>query len=384
MARRPLVRLAIAGLYRPGAQTVGLVIALGLALTLFVTLAGIQTSLSAELERTVPQRAPNQFVLDIPSTERARFEGLVRRAAPDARLNIVPMLRGTITAYGNQRVADLAELPEGAWFLRGERGVTYSQSPPEGSTVTAGQWWPADYRGPPLVSLDREAARVMGVGVGDTLTVSVLGREIVARIASLREIHWDTMGFNYILVFSPSALEGAPHSLSSTIIMDPAREAAVSRALLGAFPSVSIIAVGEIISQVSTILGQMSTAIVMAALVAILAGIAVLIGAIAAARQSRSYDSVILKTLGAARWQILGTQALEYALLALILSAVSLGLGLSAAWFVIVQVFDFAWRPDWAVVLGTLGAGGAMTLGIGLLGSIPLLSIRPATALRTL
>ena len=190
-------------------------------------------------------------MLDIPATERARFESLVRGAAPDAELNIVPALRGTITAYGGQRVADLAELPEGAWFLRGERGVTYSPvPPPRAATVVAGQWWPADYRGPPLVSLDREAARVMNVGVGDTLTVSVLGREIEARIASLREIHWDTMGFNYILVFSPSALEGAPHSLSATITMAPQHEAAVSRALLGAFPSVSIIATGEIIGQV--------------------------------------------------------------------------------------------------------------------------------------
>lgn len=383
-ARRPLVRLAIASLYRPGAQTVPLVIALGLALTLFVTLAAIQTSLTAEIERTVPKRAPNQFVLDIPATERARFESLVRGAAPDAALNIVPALRGTITAYGGQRVADLAELPEGAWFLRGERGVTYSPVPPPGSAVVEGRWWPADYRGPPLVSLDREAARVMNVGVGDTLTVSVLGREIEARIASLREIHWDTMGFNYILVFSPSALEGAPHSLSATITMDTRHEAAVSRALLGAFPSVSIIATGEIISQVGTIMGQMSTAIMMAASVAILAGIAVLIGAIAAARQERSYDSVILKTLGATRWQILGAQALEYALLALILSAVSLGLGLTAAWFVIVKIFEFGWQPDWAVVLGTLGGGGALTLGIGLLGSLPLLSVRPATALRSL
>jgi putative ABC transport system permease protein len=212
----------------------------------------------------------------------------------------------------------------------------------------------------------------------------VLGREIEARIASLREIHWDTMGFNYILVFPPSVLAGAPHSLSATITMAPRYEATVSRALLGAFPSVSIVAVGEIIGQVGTILGQMSAAIVMAASVAILAGIAVLIGAIAAARQARSYDSVILKTLGATRWQILGAQALEYALLALILSAVSLGLGLTAAWFVIVKIFEFGWQPDWAVVLGTLGAGGTLTLGIGLLGSLPLLSIRPATALRTL
>lgn len=383
-SRRPLVRLAVAGLYRPGAQTIALVIALGLALTLFVTLAGIQTSLSAEIERTVPRRAPNQFVLDIPATEQQRFETLVRGQAPAAEINVVPTLRGTITAFAGTRVADLAELPDGAWFLRGERGVTYSGALPQGSELVDGAWWPADYRGPPLVSLDREAAQVMNVGVGDTLTVSVLGRQIDARIASLRQVNWDTMGFNYILVFPPSVLQAAPHNLAATISMDDAHEGAVSRALLAAFPSISIIAVGEIVAQIGTILGQMSSAIVLAASVAILAGIAVLIGAIAASRQARAYDSVILKTLGATRWQILGAHALEYAVLAAILSVVSLGLGLGAAWYVIVGIFEFGWAPDWAVVLGTLGAGALLTLGIGILGSLPLLSVRPARALRTL
>ena len=382
--RRPLLRLAIAGLHRPGAQTVPLVIALGLALTLFVALAGIQTSLAVEIERSVPERAPNQFMLDIPSAERSRFETLVRREAPGAEINVVPTLRGTIVAFGGRRVADLVELPEGAWFLRGERGVTYSEAVPQGSDLVAGQWWPADYAGPPILSLDREAAEVMGLGVGDTLTVNVLGREIEARIASLREIHWDTMGFNYLMVFPPSVLQSAPHSLAATIGMDQARESAVSRAVLADFPSVSIIAVGEVIAQVSRILSQMSMAILISASVTILAGIAVLIGAIAAARQARSYDSVILKTLGATRWQILGAQAIEYALLAAILASVSLAIGLAGAWYVIVGIFEFGWNPDWAVVLGTLAAGAVLTLGIGLLGSLPLLSIRPARALRTL
>jgi len=382
--RRPLLRLAIANLYRPGAQTVALVIALGLALTLFVTLAAIQTSLDAEISRAVPQRAPSQFVLDIPSESRDRFAALVKREAPEAKLNIVPSLRGTITAYGKQRVADLETLPEGAWFLRGERGVTYADALPQGSELVAGQWWPKDYAGPPLVSLDREAARILNLHVGDTMTVSILGREIEARIASLRQVNWDTMGFNYVLVFSPNTLASAPHSLTSTIDMDTKHEGAVSRALLSTFPSASIIAVSEVIGQVRTILDQMATAILLSASVAILAGIAVLIGAIAAARQARTYDSVILKTLGATRRQILAAQALEYALLALMLAALALGLGTLAAWYVITGVFEFRWAPDWGIVLATLGIGSLLTLGIGLLGSLPVLSVRPAQALRRL
>ncbi len=380
--RHPMLRLALANLHRPGAQTAALIVALGLALTLFVTLAGIETSLDAEIRNVVPKKAPAQIVLDIPAPQQARFRRIVAREAPEARLNIVPVLRGTITAYGRQRVADLKELPDGAWFLRGERGVTYSATLPQGSDLVAGSWWPKDYKGPPLVSLDAEAAKTLGVGLGDRLTVSILGREIDARIASLRKVNWDTMGFNYVLVFSPATLQAAPHSVAATITMDPRHDAAVTRALLAAFPGVSVIAVGDVIDQVGAILTQMSRAILVAASVAILAGIAVLVGAIAASRQARSYDSVVLKTLGATRTQLLGGQALEYGLLAAILALVALALGSAAAWFVIVEVFDFTWSPDWPVVLATLGGGALLTLGIGLAGSIPLLSVRPARALR--
>lgn len=381
--RRPLLRLAVANLYRPGAQTPALVIALGLALTLFVTLAAIQTSLSAEIERTVPREAPDQFVLDIPVAGQMRFREIVAEQAPRAEINIVPALRGTIVAFGGQRVADLAELPEGAWFLRGERGVTYATTLPQGSTLLAGQWWPQDYAGPPLVSLDQEAADIMGVGVGDVLTVSVLGREIEARIASLRRVDWETMGFNYIMVFTPSTFANAPHTVAATI-SDPGEvRPTLARALLTAFPSISIIPVGEVVAQVSGLLDQMASAILAAASVTILAGIAVLVGAIAASRAARGYDSVIMKTLGATRWQVLGAQALEYALLAALLSALALGLGGLAGWFVITQLFDFTWAPDWIIVGSTLLGGAALTLGIGLIGSIPLMNLRPAQALRS-
>ena len=167
--RRPWLRLALANLHRPGAQTAALIVALGLALTLFVTLAGIETSLDAEIRQVVPKKAPAQIVLDIPASQQQRFRTIARAQAPEAQLNIVPVLRGTITGYGDTRVADLAQLPEGAWFLRGERGVTYSAALPEGSDLVAGTWWPTDYRGPPLVSLDAEAARTLGIGVGDRL-----------------------------------------------------------------------------------------------------------------------------------------------------------------------------------------------------------------------
>jgi putative ABC transport system permease protein len=150
------------------------------------------------------------------------------------------------------------------------------------------------------------------------------------------------------------------------------------------FPSVSVIDVGDIIGQVSGILRQVARAILIAASVAVLAGIAVLVGALAAAREARSYDSVILKTLGATRRQLLGVQALEYAVVAAVVLVLSCALGLLAAWFVIVQLFEFTWAPDFVAVAAVLGAGAALTLGIALLGAIPLLRTRPAQALRQL
>lgn len=380
--RRPLMRLALANLYRPGAQTTALVVALGLALTLFVTLAAIQTSLSGEIQSTVPEEAPDLFVLDVPAGGAERLVGVVRQAAPRAELNIVPALRGTVVAYGGQRVADRNDVPDDAFLLRGERGVTYSPVLPEGSELTQGAWWPADYDGPPLVSLDAEQAEALNLSVGDTLTVSVLGREFTARIASLRKINWDTMGFNYVMVFTPSTFASAPHSLTATITGAGDAKPDVTRALLAAFAGVSVIDTGDVLTQVRDLLDQMATAIVTAAAITILAGVAVLIGAIAASRQQRSYDSVILKMLGATRWQVLGAQALEYGLIAALLALISFGLGISAAWYVITQVFEFNWLPDWTVVAATLIGGALVTLGIGLAGSLPLMALRPAEALR--
>jgi putative ABC transport system permease protein len=224
----------------------------------------------------------------------------------------------------------------------------------------------------------------VGLKVGDSITISVLGVEMEARIASLREINWDTLGFNFVLVFSPGSLEAAPYTLAATIGVPAAAEPVVARAVSAGFPAVSMIKVKDVITQVGALLGQLGTAVGIAASVAVLAGIAVLIGAIAASRRSRSYDAVILKLLGATRGQVLATQAMEYGALALILSILALLIGGAAGWVAVTQIFDLAWTPGWGVVALTIAAGGLGTLACGLLGSIPALAARPAEGLRSL
>ncbi|TVV70689.1 ABC transporter permease, partial [Sphingomonas solaris] len=382
--RRPLLRLALANLHRPGAQTDRLVVALGLGLSLFATLAVIETNLSGQIARSVPARAPSFFALDIPNTEADRFRALVARLSPGAEVKTVPSLRGPVVAFAGKRVADLKSIPDGAWILRGDRGLTYAATVPEGSRVVAGRWWPADYAGPPLVSLDVKAADALGLKLGDTMTVSVLGVEVTATIASLREIDWDTMGFNFVMVFSPNALEGAPHSVMATIAMPPAGENALSRAVTAAFPSVSLIRIKEVLAQVADVLGQLGVAIRAAASVAVAAGIAVLIGAIASSRRARVRDAVLLKLLGATRGQVLAAQAIEYAALATIVSALALAVAAGAGWYVVVRLFGLEWATDWPTVIGTVLAGAFAPLAMGLAGALPALRARPAQALRTL
>lgn len=386
---RPLLRAALANLHRPGAQTGALVTALGFGLSAFVLLAAVQSSLDANIAARVPRRAPDFFVLDVPRARAAEFTVAVRQTVPAAQVRMVPNLRGAILAYGPVdkmvRVAELKDIPENVWALRGERGLTYATALPEGNELTSGQWWARDYTGPPLVSVDEKLAKSLNLQLGDRISVSLLGVERSATIASFRRIDWDSLGFNYVLVFTPNAIADAPHNLAATIdLPDGSSSGGLLRRLVKAFPSSSVIETGAILRDARGLLDQMSLAILAVASVAVMAGIAVLLGAIAAARAARTYDTVILRVLGASRAQVLLVLLGEYGLLSVILAAVALPLGSGIGWLVIVKLFGFDWLPAWGVVLGVLGGGLALVLAFALAASLPLLRARPARVLREL
>lgn len=388
----PLLRSALANIHRPGAPTGALVTALGFGLAAFVLLAAVQSAIDGNIAQRVPKEAPDYFVLDVPVAKEQRFVALIRQDFPKAGVRTVPTMRGAVLAYGPKnamtRVADLKELPEGAWALRGERGLTYADTLPAGNSMVEGEWWSPVHAGEPLVSVDADFARAVGLEVGDYLTIGILGVERTARVANLRQIDWESMGFNFALVFSRNAISDAPHNLSATIDLpegaDTAARGTLLRALVKEMPSSSVIEVGGILVEARKLLQQVSLATLAAAAVTVLAGLAVLMGAIAAARAARTYDTVMLRVLGASRRQILLLQLAEYGLLAAVLALVALALGGGLAWVVITQLFEFDWLPDWGEVLGVLGLGVALVLGFALAGSLPLLRAKPAQALREL
>ena len=387
-SRNPVARAALANLHRPGSATGTLVTALGFGLAAFVLLAVVQTAIDGTIAKRVPAEAPDYFVLDVPRDRAGDFRSLVARNDPGAETRLVPMLRGSVIAYGPQsrmtRTADLAELPEGGWALRGERGLTYADAPPEGNTIVAGRWWP---RGTDAaeVSVDEEFADAVGLKLGDRIIFGVLGAEVTATVTSLRRIDWRSMGFNFVFILSPPVLADAPHNLSATVDLPPgAATAPLLQGLVGAFPSSSVIEVGGVMRQARTLLEQVGLATLAAAGVTVLAGIAVLLGAIAAARAQRSYDTVVLRVLGASRAQVLALLVAEYAFLAIVLAMVALALGSVAGWLVIVKLFELDWLPDWVTVGLTLGSGLAAVLVFAILASLPLLREKPAQALRAL
>ncbi|WP_394270222.1 ABC transporter permease, partial [Qipengyuania sp.] len=385
----PIVRTALANLHRPGANTGALVTALGFGLSAFVLLAAVQSAIDGNIEQRVPARAPDYFVLDVPRTGEGEFRRIVLAQDAGADIRTVPALRGAVLAFGERdamiRTAELEDIPEGAWALRGERGLTYADALPQGNSLTQGSWWTPGWQGEPLVSVDAEFAEAAGLEIGDYLTFGILGVERTARIANLRQIDWESLGFNYVFVLSPNALADTPHNLAATVqLSGDAPTGPLLQQLVRAFPSASVIEVGGVLQQARAILEQVGLATLAAASVAVLAGLAVLLGAIAAARAARTYDTVVLRVLGADRRQILIMQLIEYALLAAALALVALLLGSVTAWLVVTQLFEFDWLPDWGEILAVLGLGLGVVFVFALGGSLPLLRARPAQALRSL
>jgi putative ABC transport system permease protein len=295
----------------------------------------------------------------------------------------VPSLRGPVTAVNGVPVTRL-KVSDAAWILRGDRGLSYAATFPEHNVLTAGKWWPADYAGPPLVSIDQDAATALGLKIGDTLTIGVLGVDITARIASFRKIDWRSFGFNFAILFAPGTLEGAPHSWMATVALAPAQEKPFAAAIARDLPTASLVRVRDVIGQVTALFGQLATAVRAAASVTVAAGIAVLIGALAASRRARTYDAVLLKVLGATRGQVAVATLLEYGLLAAIVAALALALGTAAGWYVVTRTLTLAWAPAWGPVVATVGIGAAVTVLLGLAGSWAALSARPNAVLRTL
>jgi putative ABC transport system permease protein len=361
------------------------VLSLGLGLAVIVALTLVDANLRAQLKPEATG-TPDFYFFDIRSTQGDSFKSFLKSSAPGARLVEAPMMRGRIVSLAGVAAEKVRAKESAQWVLDGDRGITYAATPPKGAKLTEGQWWPADYSGPPLVSVDGEIARGLGLKLGDALTVNVLGRDVTAKIANFRRVDWRSFAINFVFVFSPNAFAGAPHSVLMTAELaegaPPGAEVKLVRDAARAFPDVVTVRVKEALQTVAALVARLDLAIRAAAGVALATAVLVLAGALAANARARLMDAVRLKILGATRRRLMAASLLEFATLGAATAAFGVGAGTLAAYVIVARVmqfdFGFVWGPTLLAALGGL----ALTVLLGLAGVWRTLGRKPAEVLR--
>jgi putative ABC transport system permease protein len=381
-------RMALANIHRPGAMTPSVVLSLGLGLAVLVTLTLIDSNLRGQLRQNLPGETPSFYFLDVRGAEIDSFDEFLAKKAPDAKIVQAPMMRGRFVRIGATRAEDVKAKENVAWVLEGDRGVTYADAPPDGSVITAGQWWPKDYSGPPLVSMEEEIANGLGLKIGDPVTVNVLGRNIVAMVANLRKVNWRSFAINFVLVYSPNTFKGAPHTFLVTAAfpkdIGAAAEVALQKEAARDFPSIAGLRVRDALEAVEDLVAKLAVAIRSASGVALSTSVLVLAGALAANRRTRIYDSVVLKILGATRGRLLAAFLIEYALLGAATAAFGLAAGAGAAYVIVTRIMQLDFTFSWPSALAAALAALALTVVLGLLGAWRILGQKPAAFLREL
>ena len=386
-SRIPEIALAVGNIGAPGGLARSVVLSLGAGLSLLVAVALTDASLVKELTSRLPEQSPNYFVLDIAKDDYPAVVKTVTEASPAAEVSSAPMLRGRVVRLKGVPVEQIKAPPEAAWVLTGDRGLSYAEAVPEGSKVIAGTWWAADYAGEPLVSFEAELAGKLGLAIGDDVTVNVLGRNITARVSNLREVNWESLAINFVMVFSPNTLQAAPHNLLATITLPKGatleQEALVGRRLGKTFPAVTAIRVKDALDAFNRIFVKVMTAVRAAGSVTLVAGALVLAGALVTAQRRRILEAVILKVLGATRRRIVGSHLVEYLLLAGVTAMFAVILGAMAAWLTLHSVMDIAFTFSWRAVLQALGLATGLVLLFGGVGTWQVLRARPVPYLRS-
>ncbi|MDT8421257.1 MAG: FtsX-like permease family protein [Desulfuromonadales bacterium] len=378
----PSLRLGLGNIHRRGSPAASTLFSLGLGLTALVIITQVQSNLNDLVSETIPTGAPAYFFLDIQPAQVNDFAKELGRISEVDKVERYPTLRGRITAIKDVPVEQASIDSEVRWAVRGDRYLSYAAQPPGGTEITAGSWWPEDYRGPPLVSLTADLGRGFGLKPGDSLTVNILGREIRAEVASFREVDWSTLELNFAILFAPGVLEAAPQSHLAAVHVSRAGEQEVFRAITARFPNISAISTREVLANVSRALERIGLAFKSMAAVTLLAGFLVLAGAVSADQHRRIQDAIIFKVCGATRGGILMAFATEFALLGLTAGAISALVGSLAAFAILTGPMDTSFTLKPGIVLLTIGAGVLLTLVLGLLGTWKALSQKPAPYLR--
>ena len=364
----PRWRMAIANLHRPGNATADIVLSLGLGLTVLVAVALVEGNLRRDIAGSLPRDAPAFFFVGVEADRIERLAEFVTDIGGTDRFRSVPFLRGRIVRVNGEDPEQALVRDEHAWLIQGDRGLSYATVPPD-NPVVAGEWWPEDYAGPPLLSVDVDVIDAFDLALGDSITLNVLGRELTAEIRHVRRVKWQGMQVNFALLLSPEPLRHAPHSFVATVGATPEAEVLVERTLVRDFPQVTAVRVRDALGRVAELMGSIAAAARGVGGVTLLSGALVLAGAVAAGHRRRPYESVVLKVLGVRRRDVILIHTAEFALLGLVTGVIAAAAGTATAWAVTTRVLNQEWEflPD--VVAGTIAFCVLLTVSLGLFGT---------------
>ncbi len=380
-------RQSLANLYRPNNQTLILIVAIGLGTALISTLYFVQRTLLSEVEISGSNNQPNMVLFDIQTNQVNQVASITEQFGLPL-IQQVPIVTMRLTSIRNQTVEAIKKDTSSRvsrWVLNREYRVTYRDSLIDSEEITKGKWIPTANSGGDsiFVSLEEGLANSMQVDIGDPVSFNVQGVILKTFVGSFRNVDWRRIQTNFLVLFPTGVLENAPkfHVIITKVNSDQVA-ANFQQAVVKAFPNVSIIDLKLILKTVDEILGKISFVIQFMALFSMITGLIVLIGSVILSKYQRIQESVLLRTLGASRKQILSMATLEYFFLGSLASLTGVLIGLAGSFGLAKFSFEINFTPAWAPLLVTYLIITGLTIIIGIATSRSVLNKPPLEILR--
>ncbi len=397
--RAPVARYALGRVRRPGHDTMSMAVAIGVGVMVMTTVAMVKASLLTALGDRIPESAPTFFFVDIQPDQTPVFERIMRAHAPAGAFTLTPVVRTRLASLNGARVNPEAhaETRDG-WYFTREYVLTESADLPKDNVIVEGAWWPAvdaddaagaTAAGPPgsrraavRVSVEEEAARILGLEVGSTMAFDVQGVRLSAVVASLRKVDWGSFSTNFYMILSPTSLDGAPMTYLSAATVAPNEEVPLQQAMVRALPNVTAIQIGDVLANVAQLLSQLAWVIQGMAALTLVSGAAVMVAALSSTRYRRVYEAAVLKVVGGTRRVLAQAFALEFAVVGMLAGALGVALAAALSWAVLYFVLDLPWVWQPAVMLLALAATVTLAVVVGFMSTWRILGEPPLAVLR--
>ncbi len=382
--RQLALRYGLANLYRPGRQVMAILLSLGIAVMVLMTLLQVEKNLLAQLNQNIPEDAPGLFLVDIQSDQKKDLKKLLNSWSLKQPTEMTPLIRSRLHAINGEVVSGMdLEGRKDAWYFTREYVLTYQKDLPAHNIVKRGLWWDAESKGlEEMISVESEAGRHLGLDLGSEISFDIQGIQVSGKISSVREVDWGSMTTNFYFIFPPEVLAGAPETFVATVTADETDDRPIQNAVIDAFPNITIIPIREILETIARILGEIAHTVEFMAILGLSVGLVVVSGAIAATRGRRVHEMVLFKILGATRPDLMAMMAVEYAVFGLLAVVVGGGLSVIFSWVIVQKFLDIPWIFAWDVLL----VGGivtiVLTLVTGFLVTYRILGEKPLAALR--